>query len=726
MKTTKNPSDNVDRFDVFISYKRENINFVSKISQELSDSAHDVKAWVDLEKLHKKPSKKYREQIHSAIDKSKLFLLIYTKDVEKSDFIIDEELSYAINKKKPIFVFPQDAIQHKSRIFKDVGKLQWLDTKETVKFQSDIQEALHDSKRAEELSRLTGHGFTTYNDLNVFLIRLALQRELGKVTPFGNYTIIASTPSTYRQGLSSLKVAPKSFILDVPNEYKGLLFAEKFLQPNNNEEISRLLVDLNVDNKEIYNRLISFIHSHTAYNKDALFNWLKDHIKQHKEIYESIILPSKEDLSEETFISVVSKMTACSILHDIKVKTLFNGAELGVEYIKDGRTNNTEEHYVEMSLYYSDYFTFKTMTEMYHILSSIDDRPFKPIKEKGADLRPFSPFLCSLGLGGFVVVYQNGLPYLMWTKRSEKISSGDMWHFSFDETVSVLKDSQRIKDKISIDKNNAITINPKAIINRAIKEEIGIPDEYIEECHSGFFEIGLIQSERLEIELISYVTMHMDKELSLKTTFKKWHDSASDGYLEISKIDFIPLKEKSDLVGRLLSPEALSVRDRLSGRVIENIGRNTIIGDRTIIESGSYIDDGAIVGNDCKIHRNVYIGKGVKIGNLCKIQNNNSIYPGVTIKDGVFIGTNVCFTNDRYPRAILRNGQAVSSEDWDMEETLIKYGASIGSGAVIRCGVTIGEWAMIGCGAVVLEDVPDGATAVGNPAHIISSKETIK
>ena len=131
-------------------------------------------------------------------------------------------------------------------------------------------------------------------------------------------------------------------------------------------------------------------------------------------------------------------------------------------------------------------------------------------------------------------------------------------------------------------------------------------------------------------------------------------------------------------------------------------------------------------GKNCKIHRNVYIGKGVNIGNLCKIQNNNSIYPGVTIKEGIFIGTNVYFTNNMYPRAILRSGQAVSSEDWDRKETLIKYGTSIGSGAVIRSGVTIGEWAMIGCGAVVLENVPDGATVVGNPVHIITSKEIIK
>lgn len=74
----------------------------------------------------------------------------------------------------------------------------------------------------------------------------------------------------------------------------------------------------------------------------------------------------------------------------------------------------------------------------------------------------------------------------------------------------------------------------------------------------------------------------------------------------------------------------------------------------------------------------------------------------------------------------MRDGRQVSSSDWEMEKTRVCYGASIGAGAVIRCGVTIGEWAMVGCGAVVLDDVPSGATVVGNPARIIDSQEQIE
>ena len=157
------------------------------------------------------------------------------------------------------------------------------------------------------------------------------------------------------------------------------------------------------------------------------------------------------------------------------------------------------------------------------------------------------------------------------------------------------------------------------------------------------------------------------------------------------------------------------------------VGSNVMIGKGCLIESQSHIGDNCVIGEKCKIHRNVYIDDNVSIGSYVKIQNNNSIYEGVTLKDGVFVGTNVCFTNDLYPRSIRRSdGKPVTRKDWEMKYTIVERGASIGAGAVIRCGVTIGEWAMVGCGAVVVDDVPAGATVVGNPARIISSKEILR
>ena len=145
-----------------------------------------------------------------------------------------------------------------------------------------------------------------------------------------------------------------------------------------------------------------------------------------------------------------------------------------------------------------------------------------------------------------------------------------------------------------------------------------------------------------------------------------------------------------------------------------------------LFEDYCHLGDNCVIGENCRIHRNVFVDRNVTIGNLVKIQNNNSIYEGVTLEDGVFIGANVCFTNDLYPRAIRRfDGKPVTSKDWRLYKTTVKKGASIGAGAVIRCGVTIGEWAMVGCGAVVVNDVPAGATVVGNPARIIQSKEQL-
>ena len=162
----------------------------------------------------------------------------------------------------------------------------------------------------------------------------------------------------------------------------------------------------------------------------------------------------------------------------------------------------------------------------------------------------------------------------------------------------------------------------------------------------------------------------------------------------------------------------------MQDRLVDNVGRNVKLGSNLLLEDGSFIDDGAEIGDDCRIHRNVYIGNNVSIGKRVKIQNNNSIYEGVTLEDGVFIGTNVSFINDRYPRSILRDGRQVTPGDWKMGRTRVCYGASIGAGAVIMCGVTIGKFAMVAAGSVVLKDVPDFAMVAGNPAKIIKENIT--
>ena len=130
---------------------------------------------------------------------------------------------------------------------------------------------------------------------------------------------------------------------------------------------------------------------------------------------------------------------------------------------------------------------------------------------------------------------------------------------------------------------------------------------------------------------------------------------------------------------------------------------------------------GCEVGDDVKIGTFVEIQKGAKVGNRCKVSSHTFICEGVTIEDEVFIGHSVTFINDRFPRATTAQGGLQTEADWACVSTLVKRGASIGSGSTILCGVTIGEGAIVGAGSVVTKDVPPGAVVAGNPARLLRS-----
>lgn len=153
------------------------------------------------------------------------------------------------------------------------------------------------------------------------------------------------------------------------------------------------------------------------------------------------------------------------------------------------------------------------------------------------------------------------------------------------------------------------------------------------------------------------------------------------------------------------------------------IGTSVTIQDNLTIGFGTKIWDHSYVrsnlGNNCVVARGVYIDFQVPIGNNVKIQNRNNITHGVTLEDGVFVGPNVTFSNDKYPRSVNRDMSPKTSNDWVCVKTLIKKGASLGAGCVIVCGTEIGEWAMIGAGTVVSRNVPNYAMVVGNPARIV-------
>jgi len=128
---------------------------------------------------------------------------------------------------------------------------------------------------------------------------------------------------------------------------------------------------------------------------------------------------------------------------------------------------------------------------------------------------------------------------------------------------------------------------------------------------------------------------------------------------------------------------------------------------------------GCSIDDNSKIGSFVEIQKGATIGKNCKISSHTFICEGVHIADNVFVGHNVTFINDKFPRATNDDGSLQSEEDWRCIETQIHEGASIGSSATILCGITVGRKAVIGAGAVVTKNVPDKAVVAGNPARII-------
>lgn len=128
---------------------------------------------------------------------------------------------------------------------------------------------------------------------------------------------------------------------------------------------------------------------------------------------------------------------------------------------------------------------------------------------------------------------------------------------------------------------------------------------------------------------------------------------------------------------------------------------------------------GCTIGDNTKIGTFVEIQKGAAIGKNCKVSSHTFICEGVTIEDDVFVGHNVTFINDRFPRATAESGGLQTEDDWVVVPTLVEQGSSIGSSATLLCGVTVGKNAIVGAGSVVTKDVPPDTIVAGNPARIM-------
>ena len=131
-----------------------------------------------------------------------------------------------------------------------------------------------------------------------------------------------------------------------------------------------------------------------------------------------------------------------------------------------------------------------------------------------------------------------------------------------------------------------------------------------------------------------------------------------------------------------------------------------------------HIREGAQLGAGCTIGAGVYVGAGVRLGANCKVQNGALLYEGLELADGVFVGPQVCFTNDLVPRAVNPDLSLKTADDWELGHTRVDEGASVGACSVVITGIRIGRWALVGAGSVVTHDVPDFALVFGQPARV--------
>ena len=528
--------------DLFISYSTKDANIVGAFLKDFEGSG--ISHWIDIDNLYKEVGHEFGEVIKKNIRDSSAFLLIYTPNSIQSEYV-KLELEYAILLEKPILCFPffpnnVDFNYNKHREFSDyLNKVQWLCNTQQVQRIPGLAEYLQGSKRLKDLSALVQHSVERMDNRfanDVILARIGIQIFLEKpLTAFGTFSPFVNNNEIYKEQQIRFYVLNSSFFVSPTKETADRI--QNFLDKA--EKWRPILAEYNqgykIDDYSLYDKLCRFI---------------TDKCKTDNAGVNAII--------EEAKLLAIDVIAREMEGNDL----MFNGPMVGVYSIKSDRIPGCEDGELEVQLYQSDYFTFKFTGELYHLLKRkgiIFDINYSNIIE-------YAPFLCSLGLGGFILVRQGKDEYLLWTKRSSMIQAKNMWHFSYDETVHLLNDLMLDDEgKPFRTKEGYMVLSQSSMFERALKEELRLHNKVSSNYKKGIFEIGLIECDRLEIELLSYVVMEADLSIDVEWQFKKYTDTAKDK-IEWSKILYIPFdidKIRKEFHGKFMTPESLALAEHL-------------------------------------------------------------------------------------------------------------------------------------------------------------------
>lgn len=535
--------------DLFISYSTKDADLVAAFLKDFGSSG--ITHWIDIENLYKEAGHEFGEVIKQNIQESQAFLLFYTPNSIQSDYV-KLELEYAVSQDKTILCFPffpnsTEFYYNRHREFSDyLNKVQWLCNAQQVQRIPGLVEYLQGDERLRDLSALIQDSDRREDSRfanDVILARIGIQRFLKKpLTPFGTFSSFANNNEIYQEHQIRFNVLNTSFYV-FPTEGTAdriqpfLDKAEKW-----HPTLAKYNQGYDIDDKSLYNKMLKFI-----------------------------IEKCKTDEQGANAIIEEAKLLAIDVIaKEMKGNELmFNGPMVGVYNIKSDRIPGCEDGELEVLLYQSDYFTFKFTGELYHLL-----------KQKGvafdinyANVTDYAPFLCSLGLGGFIIVKQGLDEYLLWTKRSSMIQAKNMWHFSYDETVHLLNDLILDNNGNPIRTNEGyMVLAQQKMFERALKEELRLHNKVSDDYKKGIFEIGLIECDRLEVELFSYVVMGADSSTDIEWQFKKYTDTAKDK-IEWSKITYVPFSMddiKKEFHGKFLTPESLALAEHLLIQKEEN------------------------------------------------------------------------------------------------------------------------------------------------------------